>query len=103
MMPKIEQLKMLSIFIVYELSRRKDFKIVDLHYLMIDEAEQVLFLIFDEIRNYKDSSKFRITIVVGKGNHSANGPVLLPHFQRSLPKSGYKIINVEEGRIVCQI
>lgn len=96
-----------SIFIVFELSRRCHFKFVDLHSLRLDEAEQVLYLIFAEIKTNQNNSethgRVKVTVIVGKGNHSLNGPVLLPYFKKNLPFFGCKVLNVEEGRIICLV
>lgn len=99
---KIEDLKKRSIFAVYELSRRTGHREVDLHYLMIDEAEQALYAIFEDIEAQKGPGTHVIEIIVGRGNHSQKGPILLPYFRRHLKELGYEI-KVNAGSITCII
>ena len=97
----------LRIFIVYEISRRKDFRIIDLHYLQLPEAEQVLFVVFDDIQTTQENdggnSKHDIKVIVGRGNHSKHGPVLLPYFAKNLKKMGANSVVVKDGYIDCRI
>lgn len=104
---KMSMLKKRSIFVVYELSRRRQFSLVDLHHLILDEADQVVYLIFEEIRKMKREAlvngTVKIGIIVGKGNHSRNGPILLPHFMNMLKRNGYKMFYDNAGKIDCWV
>jgi DNA-nicking Smr family endonuclease len=104
---KINNLKHLSMYIVYKRSKANNFKIVDLHYLYLDEAEEVLFIIFEEVRhNFIQTSKkgyFEIEIITGKGIHSKNGAVLFPKISASLRQQGHQIISSKEGKIRCNV
>lgn len=94
-------------FVVFQNSKEANFLKVDLHHLHLDESEEVLFLIFEFIRNslpgtYR-SGVFQIEIVTGKGIHSKNGAVLLPYLMSSLKQQGHFICSSTEGRIICNI
>jgi len=60
---KIATLKEESIYIVYENSRRTDFTKLDLHGLYLDEAEDVVMLVIEKVRQKIDSTR-----------HLRNGP-----------------------------
>lgn len=94
-------------FIVYQNSKERNFSSVDLHFLYKDEAEELLFLLFESVKNSylanKGKSSFEIEIITGKGKHSRNGAVLMPHLLPILEEQGNKILHRAEGRIVCSI
>jgi DNA-nicking Smr family endonuclease len=103
---KIEELKHMCMYIVYKRAKLTNFASVDLHYLYLDEAEEVLFIILEEIRHsFTQTSRkghFSIEIITGKGLHSKNGAVLFPKIQASLRQQGHHIVSAKEGKIVCK-
>ncbi len=102
---KIEDLKHLCMYIVYKRAKLTNLTSVDLHYLYLDEAEEVLFMIFEEVRHtFTQTSKkgySTIEIITGKGLHSKNGAVLFPRIQASLRQQGHHVVSAKEGKIVC--
>lgn len=103
----IEYLKKKSVFIIFQNSREIGFRKVDLHHLHVDESEELLFVIFESIRNgYYCSNRqhvFQVEIITGKGKHSKNGAVLLPYLLQSLKEQGHKICSSAEGKILCNV
>ena len=94
-------------FVIFQNAREENFKKVDLHHLHVDESEELLFLIFNHIRNsYMANNRhtvFQIEIITGKGRHSKNGAVLMPYLTQSLKEQGHKILSAKDGKIVCNI
>ena len=87
-------------------SKETCFRKVDLHHLHLDEAEELLFVLFNYVRRSLmnvNKQTFQMEIVTGKGLHSKNGAVLMPYLVQSLREQGHKVVSAKEGRILCNI
>ena len=77
---------------------------VDMHHLHLDEAEELLFILFNYLRSSPsrtNKQSIQIEIITGKGLHSKNGAVLMPYLSQSLREQGHKVISAKDGKIVC--
>jgi DNA-nicking Smr family endonuclease len=82
-----------SIAIVLDMCRRTNFEKVDLHGLYLEEAEEVVMMVMQEVRervrrstNIKNSrgGGKNLEIVTGKGLHSKGKAVLFPKIKAYL-------------------
>ena len=87
-------------------SKETGFQKIDLHHLHLDEAEELLFVLFNFVRSSLinvNKQTFEMEIVTGKGLHSQNGAVLMPYLVQTLKEQGHKVVSAKEGRIFCNI
>lgn len=103
----IERLRYQSIYVVYEKSRQREFRVIDLHYLFLDEAEEAIYIVINAIKNAMVSitkkGYFKLEVIVGKGMHSKGMPVLFPNIKRWLENNEHRIIAAGEGKILADI
>lgn len=93
-------------FIIFQNAKENDFRTVDLHHLYKDEAEELLFLIIECIKNGHLANRkgaFELSIITGRGVHSKNGAVLMPHVVGFLKQQGYVLSLAKEGCVVCNV
>ena len=103
----INKLSHESKYIIFKKSQEQKFQNVDLHFLFLEEAEEVLYMIF-ECLQYQLSHRniggfFDICIITGKGRHSKGDPVLFPKIKELMRREKHKIVSAKDGRIVASI
>lgn len=102
---KIEYLKELEQYIVFKRSKDRDFEAIDLHYLFLDEAIQVLYTTIEVVRQRiekRGQGSAQLEVITGKGKHSKEKAVLFPEVLKSLKENGYKV-TTGEGTMLVQL
>ena len=108
---KMDMHKEESIAIVLDMCRRTNFEKVDLHGLYLEEAEEVVMMVMQEVRervrrstNIKNSrgGGKNLEIVTGKGLHSKGKAVLFPKIKAYLESQGYKV-KADRGRLMVNV
>ena len=99
----INQLSHKSKYIVFKKSKDLKFKSVDLHYLFLEEAEEILYIIFECLQYQMGHGSFEIVIITGKGKHSRGLPVLFPKIKDLMRRENHKVVSAKNGRIVASI
>jgi DNA-nicking Smr family endonuclease len=103
----INELSHQSIYIVFKKAQEEKFQKVDLHFLFLEEAEEVLYMIFEclqyQLHHGNVGGFFDIIIVTGKGKHSKGMPVLFPKIKEMMIREKHKILSAKDGRIIISI
>lgn len=107
---KMDMHKEESIAIILDLCRRTDFEKVDLHGLYLEEAEEVVMMVLQEVRERVRRGGNRgsgyggkmLEIVTGKGLHSKGQAVLFPKIRAYLETLGYKV-KADRGRLIVNV
>lgn len=93
----LSKYKKRSIYIVYLLTQHTGFTETDLHGLTLEEAEELLSLIFDNL----PSTISKLKIVTGKGLHSQGGQaVLRPRIIELVKDLGYSAVESKDKAAV---